>query len=236
LSNFDERNSIHNCVEPIAPNGHRIAPDVEEHELVAALRAGSESAFATLVDRYYATMLRVARMHVATKEAAEDVVQETFLGVIRGIDRFEERSSLRTWMFRILVNRARTKGERESRTKPFSSLPGGLDDDGFSVDPDRFVHEGRWAGFWATSPPDKMLPEARVLASEAGTLLLAAIEELPENQRTVITLRDVQGLDSAEVCELLQISEGNQRVLLHRARAKIRSSLERYYGPLAEAR
>ena len=199
----------------------------DELGLVAALRAGDEDAFGGLVDRYYAVMLRVARQHVATKEAAEDVVQETFLGVIQGIDRFEARSSLRTWMFRILVNRAKTRGEREGRTRPFSALAA-LDDDEPAVDPDRFVSDGRWAGFWSAPPSSEHLPDARVLADELGTRLTDAIAALPVAQRTVLELRDVQGLSAAEVCEMLDISEANQRVLLHRGRSKARALLERY--------
>jgi RNA polymerase sigma-70 factor (ECF subfamily) len=200
----------------------------EDAALVAALRAGDEHSFALLVDRYYDTMLRVARLHVATREAAEDVVQETFLGVIQGIDRFEARSSLRTWMFRILVNRAKTRGEREGRTRPFSSFEAELETDEPSVDPDRFLADGRWAGFWGTPPVERHLPEARLLAVEAGDHLVAAIAALPPTQRLVITLRDVKGFSAPEVCELLDISEANQRVLLHRARAKARATLERY--------
>lgn len=202
--------------------------EADDARLVAALRAGDEQAFGGLVDRYYGVMLRVARDHVATKEAAEDVVQETFLGVIQGIDRFEGRSSLRTWMFRILVNRARTRGEREGRTRPFSSFASGLDDDEPAVDPDRFVPDGRWAGFWSTPPSAEHLPDAKVLAVELGDHLTQAIETLPPAQRTVLELRDVRGFSSAEVCELLDISEANQRVLLHRARSKTRAVLERY--------
>jgi RNA polymerase sigma-70 factor (ECF subfamily) len=174
-------------------------------------------------------MLRVARDYVATREAAEDVVQETFLGVIQGIDRFEGRSSLRTWMFRILVNRARTRGEREGRTRPFSSLVSSeLETDEPAVDPDRFQAHGRWAGFWSAPPSASHQPEANVLAAEIGERMLGAIEALPLAQRTVIELRDVRGFTSAEVCELLDISEANQRVLLHRARSKARAILERY--------
>jgi RNA polymerase sigma-70 factor, ECF subfamily len=209
-------------------------PDADERALVVALRAGDELAFASLVDRYYTTMLRVARMYVATKEAAEDVVQDTFLGVIRGIDRFEARSSLRTWMFRILVNRAKTRGEREGRTRPFSSFAAELEADEPSVDPERFIADGRWAGFWGAPPSAEHLPEARTLAAEAGSLVLAAIERLPEAQRLVITLRDVKGLTAAEVCELMDITEVNQRVLLHRARSKTRAMLEAYLGERAE--
>ena len=160
-------------------------------------------------------MQRVARQYVATKEAAEDVVQETFLGVIQGIDRFEGRSSLKTWIFRILVNRARTRGEREGRTRPFSALVLGLDVDEPSVDPERFASEGRWAGYWSAPPAADHLPEASVLVAELGSELRAVIADLPLAQRTVLELRDVQGLSSAEVCELLELSEANQRVLLH---------------------
>ncbi len=174
-------------------------------------------------------MLRVARSYVATREAAEDVVQETWLGVINGLDRFEQRSSLKTWMFRILVNRAKTRGERDARSRPFSSLdllePGG---DEPAVDPSRFNTHGRWAGYWSSPPSAAALPEDSVVVAEAGQRLVAAIDSLPPSQRLVITLRDVQGLSAAEVCDLLQVSEGNQRVLLHRARSKVRATLECY--------
>lgn len=198
-----------------------------ESDLVGRLRAGDESAFATLVDRYYSSMLHVARGYVSTREAAEDVVQETFLGVIKGIATFEGRSSLKTWMFRILVNRAQTRGERDGRTRPFSSLAEGDDP---AVDPDRFAKEGRWAGYWSAPPSAEELPEASVLAAEVGSQLLAAIEALPETQRAVIELRDVLGFSSTEVCELLGVTEANQRVLLHRARSKARTALEDYVG------
>jgi RNA polymerase sigma-70 factor (ECF subfamily) len=177
-------------------------------------------------------MLRVARSYVATREAAEDVVQETWLGVINGLDRFEERSSLKTWMFRILVNRAKTRGEREARSRPFSSLEtlDLLDPrvDEPAVDPSRFNTHGRWAGYWSSPPSVAALPEDSVVIAEAGERLVAAIDGLPPSQRLVITLRDVQGLSAAEVCDLLQVSEGNQRVLLHRARSKVRATLECY--------
>lgn len=203
--------------------------------MVLALRAGDERAFEMLIDRYYATMLRVARMHVSTREAAEDVVQEVFLGVIQGIDRFEGRSSLRTWMFRILVNRAKTRGEREARTRPFSSFEADMETGQPSVDPDRFTPDGRWAGFWGT-PPASHLPEARTLAAEAGDRLAAAIGSLPDAQRAVITLRDVEGFSALEVCDFLDLSEGNQRVLLHRARSKVRTALEDYLDDRVEVR
>ncbi len=207
----------------------------EDAALVVALRMGDEKAFAELLDCHYDTMLRVARMYVATVEAAEDVVQETFLGVIRGIDRFEERSSIKTWMFRILVNRAKTRGEREGRTRPFSSLQPELEAGRPSVDPGRFIADGRWAGFWGTPPSTEHLPEARLLAAEVGGRIVAAIDELPPSQRAVITLRDVHGLSATDVCDLLDLSEANQRVLLHRARSKARATLERYLDEGVEA-
>ncbi len=198
----------------------------DDRSIVAALRRGDEAAFAALVSRYHTTMIRVARGYVASKEAAEDVAQETWLGVIRGIDGFEQNASLKTWIFRILVNRARTRGERESRTRPFSSLASAGDEP--AVDPSRFVDSGRWAGFWSAPPSRASIPEEGVLVKEAGALLLEAIDHLPANQQIVISLRDVQGLTASEVCELLDISESNQRVLLHRARSKVRAALERY--------
>jgi RNA polymerase sigma-70 factor (ECF subfamily) len=199
-------------------------PPIAEDELVERLRAGDSAAFEVLVDSYFNSMLHVARGYVASREAAEDVVQETFLGVIRGLSGFEGRSSLKTWMFRILVNRATTRGEREGRVRPFSSLG----DDGPTVDPDRFDRSGRWVGFWTSPPTHREIPESNVLAGEIGERLTAAIADLPASQRAVIELRDVQGLTSVEVCELLDITEANQRVLLHRARARVRQLLEDY--------
>jgi RNA polymerase sigma-70 factor (ECF subfamily) len=200
----------------------------DEAALVAALRAGDDAAFGLLIDRYYGLMLRVARQYVATREAAEDVVQETFLGVIEGIHRFEQRSSLRTWLFRILVNQAKTRGVREGRSRPFSSLVGDADADEPAVDPDRFVADGRWAGFWGVPPSAQHLPEAKLLAAEFGDRFAEALATLPDMQRMVLELRDVQGFTASEVCDLLELSEVNQRVLLHRARSKARAILERY--------
>jgi RNA polymerase sigma-70 factor (ECF subfamily) len=197
----------------------------DESELLAALRGGDEQAFAGLIDRYHGSMMRVARSYVASREAAEDVVQETWLGVIKGLDAFEGRSSLKTWIFRILVNRARTRGQREARSQPFSAIGHGGDEP--AVDPARFCETGRWAGFWS-APPTHSPAEQQVIAAEAGQQCLAAIGQLPDSQRIVITLRDVQGLSASEVCDLLDISAANQRVLLHRARTKARAALERY--------
>ena len=192
---------------------------MDDDDLLARLRNGDEAAFAELVAEYDGALRRVARSFVRTDAAADDVVQETWLGVIRGLDRFEGRSSLRTWIFSILVNQARTRAVRDARSVPFSSLE---EDDGPTVDPGAFGPDGHWR----SSPPRLDAdPETGLLSAELREHLLAAIDELPHRQRAVITLRDVVGLSSAEVRDLLEVSEGNQRVLLHRARAKVRAAL-----------
>jgi RNA polymerase sigma-70 factor (ECF subfamily) len=175
-------------------------------------------------------MLRVAMMYVSSRAVAEEVVQEAWLGVIAGIGRFEGRSSLRTWIFRILVNTAKTRGQRETRSVPFSSLAGPDGDDEPAVPADRFLGpDHRWAGHWASTPRSpRDVPEAELLGTEARERIAAAIDALPESQRAVITLRDVDGFDAAETSGLLGVTDGNQRVLLHRARAKVRSALEDY--------
>jgi RNA polymerase sigma-70 factor (ECF subfamily) len=210
-------------VEDLAEN--RSSSD-DDGPLLDALRAGDEGAFAKLVDTYHAPMLRVARSYVATKEAAEDVVQEAWLGLIKGLDRFEGRSSLKTWLFRIVINRAMTRGGREARTVPFSSLA----PDHPSVDPSQFNQSGRWAGWWLRENSVSDLPERVVVAKESRSIIGEVISTLPANQRLVISLRDVQGFSSDETCQLLGVSEANQRVLLHRARTRVRAALERYAG------
>ena len=187
-------------------------------------------AFAELVDRYNASLLRLATTFVRDRAVAEEVVQETWLAVLRGIDRFEGRSSLRTWIYRILTNTAKTRAQREARSIPFASLGGGGEDEP-SVDPDRFLpaDDAHWAGHWASYPRRwDDVPEARLLGGETQEVIRQAIDKLPYNQGEVIRLRDVEGFTSAEVCELLSISEANQRVLLHRARTKVRAALEGY--------
>ncbi len=202
----------------------------EDHDLVVRLREGDEAAFAGLVDLYGASLLGVARIYVKDRAAAEEVVQETWLGVLQGVDRFEERSSLKTWIFRILTNRAKTRGEREGRTVPFSALGGG--DDESSVDADRFLGpEDSTPGAWAAPP--RAWPHEEALNSETLGVIKAAIEMLPDAQREVIRLRDVLGWEAGEVARALEISGGNQRVLLHRARSKVRAALEAYLDPEA---
>ena len=199
--------------------------------LLAALRRGDEHAFAGLVRAYHAALVRLARTSVASDAVAEEVVQETWLAVIEGLDRFEGRSSLKTWIFSILVNKARTRGVRDKRVVPMSSL-GGRSDDAPAVDPDRFVREGlRWGGHWSQPPvPWTQGPAERLLARETMDVTARAIAQLPERQRVVIALRDLDGWTSEETCELLELSEGNQRVLLHRARSQVRSVLEDHFG------
>lgn len=200
-------------------------PSVDEREQLAALRAGDERAFAALVDLHGAAMLRVARLYVRDRAAAEEAVQEAWLGVFRGIERFEGRSSLRTWLLRIVANVARTKGVREARSVPFSALG----DDGPSVPEERFRGpEERWAGHWASPPDEWGRPEQELLTAETRSRLAAAIGGLPDAQRQVISLRDVEGWSADEVCNVLGLSETNQRVLLHRARTKVRAALDEY--------
>jgi RNA polymerase sigma-70 factor, ECF subfamily len=196
----------------------------EELSLVSALREGDESAFLEIVGRYHASMLRVAQVFVQSPAVAEEVVQETWLAVLEGIARFEGRSALRSWIFRILANRARTRAQREARTQPFSSLED--EDDGPTVDPARFQPDDhpQWPGHW--SAPPSPWADARLMAGETLALAQRAIDALPPRQKQVVLLRDVEGCSPEEVCEALGLSDGNQRVLLHRARAAVRAALE----------
>ena len=208
----------------------------EDQALVAALCRGDADAFATLVDRHSPAMIRVAMAYVPTRAAAEEAVQETWIGVMRGIDGFEGRASLKTWIFRILTNVAMRNGARERRSMPFSALAEAENSGEPSVDPDRFLpadHE-LFPGHWAIMPARWPTPEEGLLAGETREVITAAIAELPAAQRTVIALRDVEGWTSEEVCEALEISAGNQRILLHRARSRVRNAIESYYGAVEE--
>ena len=188
--------------------------------LLARLRDGDEQAFTDLVGRYHSSMLRLAMSFVSSQAVAEEVVQDTWLAVLRGLGRFEERSSLRTWLFSILVNRARSTGEREARTVPVA-------DAGPVVDASRFGPNGSW-----TLPPEDWAEAAenRIDAAKLSGLLRGCLNGLPGRQRDVVLLRDVEGMSSAEVCQVLAISEANQRVLLHRGRSKLRQVLESELG------
>ena len=197
----------------------------DEKILVEALRNRDEAAFRGVVQQYHPSLVRVARTFVPTTAIAEEVAQDTWLAVIKGLPGFEGRSSFKTWLFRILINQARTRGERESRTVPVSTL---IDDDEPSVAASRFHGSNHQSpGHWRSDLSDwGELPESVLLSSETRSIIVAAIATLPAAQREVITLRDIEGLDPMEVCSLLGLTEGNQRVRLHRARSKVRSILE----------
>jgi RNA polymerase sigma-70 factor (ECF subfamily) len=203
----------------------------DDEQLLIGLRRRDEQAFAALVDRYHARLVRLATLFVADQAVAEEVAQETWIGVLQGIDRFEGRSSFRTWLFRILTNQARRRGQREARSMPFAAFSQADADDGEpAVAPERFLPAGdEWAGHWVSYPRNwRETPEERFLSQETRALVQQAIDTLPLHQRLVITLRDVEGFPSAEVCNALAISETNQRVLLHRARSKVRAQLEQH--------
>jgi RNA polymerase sigma-70 factor, ECF subfamily len=223
------------------PSTETSKPPTDERALIESIRAGDERAFAALVDEYSPSLLGVAMNHVRSRAVAEEVVQETWVGVIRGLDRFEGRSSLRSWIFAILRNTAISKGEREQRTIPMSALSGDSNDEELGLEPERFFGPDHdlYPGHWAHGPTRWTLPEEGLLAGETKEVVVEAINELPQSQRVVITLRDVEGWDSDQVCEMLNISAGNQRVLLHRARSRVRAAIERYFGAveatLAEA-
>lgn len=203
----------------------------DETDTVAALRAGDEQAFVELVERLYRPLIRVAMIYVASREIAEEVVQETWIAVLQGIDRFQERSSLRSWIFGILTNKAKTRGRRERRMLPLSMLVRAeASDEEAAVDPRRFAgRDEPWSGYWKT-PPASWGSEAEqiVLAQETQELVASVIETLPPVQRVVVTLRDIEGWASSDVARQLEITPGNERVLLHRARTRIRAVLEEY--------
>ncbi len=207
-------------------------PDSDDARLVAALRRGDEAVFVQMIERYQSSLIRMAMLYVADWDTAEEVVQETWLGVLRGIDRFEGHSSIKTWIVGILTNRAKRRGQREKRSVPFSLAWISGEDDEPAVPASRFEPPGhRWAGHWVAPPSDwAVLPEEMVLAQEVRETVERVIAALPPAQREVITLRDIEGWPAVEVCQVLQLTEVNQRVLLHRARAKVRQALEQHFG------
>jgi RNA polymerase sigma-70 factor (ECF subfamily) len=205
------------------------AAAVEDRRLVAGLRGGDEAVYTELLARWQPAMVRVARMYVRDRAVAEDVVQETWLAVLQGIDRFEGRSSLKTWVFRILTNRAKTRGAREARSVPFSALGGETEAGEPAVPEERFLsaEDPRAPNGWATPPRSwAQMPEERLEARETIDCIRMAIADLPEAQRVVIALRDIDGWSAAEVRDALEITDANQRVLLHRARSKVRLACE----------
>jgi RNA polymerase sigma-70 factor (ECF subfamily) len=204
--------------------------------LVAALRRGDADAFASLVDRHSPAMIRVAMAYVPSRAAAEEAVQEAWIAVMRGIDGFEGRASLKTWIFRILTHVAMRSGARERRSVPFSALAGAEDTGEPSVDPDRFLpaDHALFPGHWAIMPTRWPTPEEGLLAGETREVIATAIAELPVAQRTVIALRDIEGWTAEEVCQALEISAGNQRIMLHRARSRVRNAIEGYFGAVID--
>lgn len=221
-------------VEPSGPGGEpaqRPDPGAEDSELVRRLRSGEEHAFAELVDRWSSSMLRVAVVQTSSRALAEEAVQDTWLAVLQGIDGFEGRSSLRTWVFRILHYTSRAKAVRERRVPALTEVAGGRGPDGAWPDGESFLsaEHPRWPGHWSQPPRAwAPVPDAAVLGTELRSQLGAAIASLPDRQRLVLTLRDADGCSPDEVCDLLDITPGNQRVLLHRARTAVRAALTPY--------
>jgi RNA polymerase sigma-70 factor (ECF subfamily) len=211
----------------------------DDHALVEALRRGDERAFETLLDRYHQALLRHAMLYVRDPDAAEEVVQDTWLGLLRGPERLEERASLKTWLFHILANRARTRAAREEPSVPFSALAAdAVGPDEPAVDPERFLpaDHPRAPGHWTSPPRDwRDSPESWLLSRETCACLKAAIDQLLPSQRSVVTLRDVEGWTAGEVCGHLGLTETHQRVLLHRARSRVRRAMERYFSKASAA-
>jgi RNA polymerase sigma-70 factor (ECF subfamily) len=218
--------ALEDSAAPVTGAGASAAGD---RQIVAAILEGDEAAFEALVRRHHESMVRIAVTFVRSRAVAEEVAQETWIAMLNGLEAFQGRAPLRTWLFSILTRRAISRGIREQRTVPFSALGG---EDEPLVPPERFLGSDHpaYPGHWA-SPPRRWddVPEARLLARETRERVLLAVDDLPPAQRAVIMLRDLQGLDASEVCELLDLSDGNQRVLLHRARAKVRAALEAYF-------
>jgi RNA polymerase sigma-70 factor (ECF subfamily) len=212
-----------------------VQPFPPDDVLVARLRERDEAAFVMLLDAWSDGLLRLARSFVSTTDSAAEVVQDTWLAVIQGIGKFEGRSSLKTWVYRILVNTAKRRGGREARTVPWSSLLPTPEDEGPTVDPSRFGGPGDpYPGHWREFPAPWPSPEQQTLAGEVRAQVGTALAQLPERQRVVIMLRDVEGYGSDEVSSILDISAANQRVLLHRARAFVRGRLEEYYAAVGQ--
>ena len=203
-----------------------------EDTLIARLRRGDEGAFDELVNQLHGTLIRMAMGYVADREVAEEVVQDTWMAVIGSLNRFEGRSSLRTWVCGILIHKAKDRGVREKRHTTFSAFESYDDDNEEAVDPSRFQQTGEWAGHWAFPPQpwDDQTPEKLLASQQTGNAMQRAIEALPATLKDVFILRDVEGVDAKEVCELLKITETNLYVRLHRARERVRVAVETALG------
>lgn len=201
-----------------------------EDQRIARLREGDEGAFAELVDQHQSVLLRIARGYVGNREVAEEVVQDTWMGVIESLNRFEGRSSLRTWICGILIHKAKDRGVREKRHTTFSAFESYDNEHGEAVDPSRFQQSGEWAGHWAFPPQpwNDQTPEKLLASRQAVQAMRRAIETLPATLKEVLILRDVEGVDAKEVCGLLKITETNLYVRLHRARERVRAAIEVY--------
>jgi RNA polymerase sigma-70 factor (ECF subfamily) len=205
----------------------------DDAAMVEALRAGDEDAFVELIRAHHSVVLRVAMTYVSSRALADEVVQETWLGVLSGLDRFHGRCSLKTWIFKIASNIARTRAVREGGRRPCSALISADARTEPSVDPDRFfpADHPRFPGRWARAPLAWQIPEERLLESETRDVIHEAVELLPAAQRLVITLRDIEGWSADDACRALELTEGDQRVLLHRARCRVRDALQRHLSP-----
>lgn len=201
-----------------------------EVALLARLRQGDEGAFDEVVTRHHSALIRMAMGYVADREVAEEVVQDTWMVVIEGLGRFEGRSSLRTWIFGIMIHKAKDRGVREKRHTTFSSFESADDDGDEAIDPSRFHQSGEWAGHWAFPPQpwDDQTPEKLLASQQAVTAMHRAIEALPRTLKDVLILRDVEGVEAKEVCNILKITETNLYVRLHRARERVRQAMEAY--------
>ncbi len=221
--------SVEHSVFP-APALSRAAEPDEEHELIARLRRGDEGAFDGLVNQHHGALIRMAMSHVRNREMAEEVVQDTWMAVIEGLHRFEGRSSLRTWIFGIMIHKAKDRGVREKRHVTFSACESFDDESEEPIDPARFHQTGEWAGHWAFPPQpwDEQTPEKLLASQQAVNAMQRAIEVLPPTLKEVLMLRDVEGVDAKQVCEILKITETNLYVRLHRARERVRQAVETY--------
>ena len=210
---------------PVCCNVATVASREEERQLIERILDGDEEAFAELLDAHYSALIRLAMTFVRSRNVAEEVVQETWIAVLNGLSKFEGRSALKTWIFRILINRAKSRGVKEARSLPFSALGEDDEDRELASDAERFTSDGTWR-----EPPEQLedVPEQLLIQKETRQVMEEAIKKLPENQQRVITLRDLEGWSSADVCNVLDISETNQRVLLHRARTRVRKAIEKY--------
>ncbi len=209
---------------------HRMVAGNGEGVLLDRLRQGDEGTFDELVTRHHSALIRMALAYVADREVAEEVVQDTWMAVIDGLSRFEGRSSLRTWIFGIMIHKAKDRGVREKRHVNFSSFESVDDNNDEAVDPSRFHQSGEWAGHWAFPPQpwDDQTPEKLLASRQAVNAMNRAIEALPQRLKDVLILRDVEGVEAKEACDILRITETNLYVRLHRARERVRQTVESY--------